>query len=190
MNRESAPQIRGLIERLDAAVGLDQPDRITGRIKIDLEQLTRGSGVTVPEAFKRAGTDRYARRLLHRAPNGGYTVVVMAWGPGQRTQLHDHGGLWCVECVLQGEIDVTQYDLIEREADRFRFERQPSVRATMGDAGCLIPPFDYHVLQNALPDRTSISLHVYAGEMSHCNLFEPEGPRWWTRTSKSLHYDP
>lgn len=190
MNPETAPQIRGLVERLDAAVDLAEPGRITDRIKADLEEITRGSGVSLPEGFERAGADCYARRLLYQAPDAGYTVVVMAWGPGQRTQLHDHGGMWCVECVLQGEIDVTQYDLVEREDDRFRFSPQPSVRATVGNAGCLIPPFDYHVLQNPLSDRTSISLHVYAGEMSSCNLFEPGRRGWWTRTSKSLNYDP
>ena len=68
---------------------------------------------------------RYARRLLHRDPAGRYTAIVMTWGPGQGTAVHDHGGLWCVEGVVDGEIAVTQYRraaghrrLLPRHADR------------------------------------------------------------------------
>ena len=46
----------------------------------------------------------YGRRLLHRDPRGRYTVVVMTWGPGQGTPIHDHANLWCVECVYRGNV--------------------------------------------------------------------------------------
>jgi hypothetical protein len=62
------------------------------------------------------------------------------------------------------------------------------VRARVGDAGCLIPPFEYHVLRNALSDRRSVTLHVYAGEMDHCNLFVPCDGGWWTKTGQVLEY--
>ena len=35
----------------------------------------------------------------------------MTWGPGQGTPVHDHGGLWCVEGVVEGQIAVTRYDV-------------------------------------------------------------------------------
>ena len=41
----------------------------------------------------------------------------MTWGPGQRTALHDHAGIWCVEGVVEGEMAVTRYELLEEEED-------------------------------------------------------------------------
>ena len=53
----------------------------------------------------------------------------MTWGPGQGTPLHDHAGIWCVECVVEGEMEVRQYDLVEENAGSFRFVPQPSIEA-------------------------------------------------------------
>ena len=32
-------------------------------------------------------------------------------------------------------------------------------------------------------------VHVYGGEMDHCNVYEPAEDGWWTRSSRSLSYD-
>ena len=111
----------------------------------------------------------------------------MTWGPGQRTPLHDHAGIWCVEGVVQGRMDVTQYDLVETAGTAYRFEAKGCVHAAVGSAGCLIPPFEYHVLANAL-DEPSITLHVYGGEMTSCHVFEPAGSGRYVRCERALGY--
>lgn len=189
MNLSSSESKDRLIRRLDQAVGCGPVAQVTGRIKHTLQELTREAAICLPRPFLEPGAESYARRLLHRCPKTGYTVVVMAWGPGQRTQLHDHAGMWCVECVVDGQVDVTQYDLLEQRDHRCRFECRGSTRAGVGDAGCLIPPYEYHVLGNALTDRSSISLHVYRGEMESCNLYVPCTEGWWERIPKQLRYD-
>ena len=45
------------------------------------------------------------------AAAAGYSVVVMVWDRNQGTPLHDHAGVWCVECVYRGRIRVTSFDL-------------------------------------------------------------------------------
>jgi len=182
------PSVSRLIDRIDAAVQLGNIERITNRIKNDLESQSRAEPLRLPEAVTRPCEDCYARRLLHRNPELGYTVVVMVWGPGQRTQLHDHAGIWCVECVVEGQIDVTRYDLRDETDGRCLFDEKDTVRAGVGDAGRLIPPFEYHVIANGLADSPSISLHVYGGEMEHCNLYVPLADGSWERTSRELTY--
>ncbi len=61
--------------------------------------------------------------------------------------------------------------------------------ASRGEAGCLIPPFEYHTLANASPGRTSLTLHVYGGEMSQCHVFEPAGDGMFRRVTHDLSYD-
>ena len=72
-----------------------------------------------PTLFRQPRPDSYARRLLHRDPLGRYTAIVMTWGPGQGTPVHDHGGLWCVEGVVEGQIAVTQYDVTPDRSGEF-----------------------------------------------------------------------
>jgi len=125
--------------------------------------------------------------LLHRSDDLGYVAVVMTWGPGQRTPLHDHAGIWCVEGVVEGQMDVTQFDLVEEADDACRFEMKGCVHASVGSTGSLIPPFEYHVLANAI-DEPSITLHVYGGEMTSCHIFEPIADGRYVRRERPLHY--
>jgi predicted metal-dependent enzyme (double-stranded beta helix superfamily) len=179
---------RALIESIERAVRAESVSETTERVAEALEWLVGRGEIRLPEPLTRARSDGYARRLFYRCPRTGYTVVVMTWGPGQRTELHDHAGMWCVECVIDGELEIIQYDLVARNGDACRFEERDRVQARVGDAGCLIPPFEYHVLCNALTDRPSVTLHVYSGEMNHCNIYRRGRSGGWTRTSQVLEY--
>jgi predicted metal-dependent enzyme (double-stranded beta helix superfamily) len=178
-----------LIARLDAAVEGSDPDGIVHRVKDALESAMREGAFDLPPRFRRVRPDKYARRLPHRDDRDRYTAVVMTWGPGQQTSLHDHSGLWCVDCVVDGEIAVTQYDLVSDEGEKYAFAPQSFVKAARGAAGCLIPPFEYHTLANARPDDASMTLHVYGGEMSQCHVFEPAGDGTYRRVTRQLSYD-
>ncbi len=88
-------------------------------------------GLLLPESLPPAsGRNRYCRRLLYRDPELGFTAVVMTWGPGQQTALHDHAGIWCVEGVIEGKMEVTRFELLEElESDLCRFAEREQARA-------------------------------------------------------------
>jgi predicted metal-dependent enzyme (double-stranded beta helix superfamily) len=169
------PETAELVRQLDRAVDLGDVHRTTAAIKRALSDLIRAGEIELPQRFFEPLPDTYARRLLHRDDERGYNAIVMTWGPGQGTALHDHGGIWCVEGVVSGEMEVLQYELTDSGDDLFRFAPRGRVHALAGASGALIPPFEYHTLANALQDRVSVTLHVYGGEMKTCHLFEPVG---------------
>lgn len=190
----AALDVEPLIEKLRAAARLRDTAAIAARIKAELEDfIPAEGGLRLPERFRRSRAESYCRRLLYRDAELGFTALVMTWGPGQCTALHDHAGIWCVEGVVEGELEVTRYELLEEGADgRCRFEHRGSVRARAGSAGALIPPFEHHVLANASGDRLALTLHVYGGEMDHCSVFLPEaagGTGVYRRETKLLSYD-
>ena len=162
-----------LVARLDRSVEAGSIDSITRSVKADLEDLLARGAVALPETFRQPRPDSYARRLLHRDPKGRYTAIVMTWGPGQGTPVHDHGGLWCVEGVIEGQIAVTQYDVTPAGGDEFAIAPRGTMVAGIGTAGRLIPPTDYHVISNAMPDAPSLTLHVYGGDLCECQVFVP-----------------
>lgn len=177
-----------LVDRLTAAVDVGSTDAITARVKADLEDLLGRSALALPDRFRVPRPDCYARRLLYQDPDNRFTAVVMTWGPGQGTPVHDHGGLWCVEGVVEGEMTVTQYD-VRADGDAFRVTPIGApLSAGVGSAGRLIPPTDYHVLANAQPDKASVTLHVYGGNLDGCRIFTPGDDGRYQQTVRSLSY--
>lgn len=188
MTMTAPPDLAELVGCLDEAVTLPGPEAITSRVKADLTRLIHAHRLHLPDAARLPRTDTYARRLLYRSDRFGYTAVAMTWGPGQRTALHDHAGIWCVEGVVEGAMEVTQFDLVDEREGHYRFSEKGRVQAAVGSAGCLIPPFEYHILANALPAEPSITLHVYGREMDHCYIFEPLADGTYQRLERRLCY--
>lgn len=189
MREASLQTIQHLIDRLDSSVRMGEVHAVTSHVKTALCDLIRANDLDIPDRFVQANQDHYARRLLFRNRELDYTAVVMTWGPGQQTPLHDHAGIWCVEGVVSGQMNVTRFDLVETIGDRFRFTKVEEVKAGVGSSGALIPPYEYHVLGNALPDQPSVTLHIYGGDMERCSTFNPQPDGLWSRHLKSLDYD-
>ncbi|MBT8085023.1 MAG: cysteine dioxygenase family protein [Woeseia sp.] len=185
----TTPGTAELIRLVDDAVSRDSVSETVEAIKGSLCKLIRSSQIELPAEFTEPVDGHYARRLLHINDDLGYSIVVMTWGPGQKTPIHDHSGMWCVEGVWGGSIDVQQYELTEEKAGHFRFEPRNSYEAGVGSAGCLIPPYEYHSISNACGDRPAVSLHIYGGEMKCCSVFVKQPNGSFKRAERQLGYD-
>jgi 3-mercaptopropionate dioxygenase len=178
-----------LIRLVDAAMEKDSVTATVETIKAALCRLIRSGQIELPPELIRPVDDHYARRLLHRDDERGYSIVVMTWAPGQKTLIHDHSGMWCVEGVWGGSIDVQQYERTDTGNDGIQFEPRNSYEAGVGSAGCLIPPYEYHSISNASDATTAVSLHIYGGEMACCGVFEQQRDGTYRRRERPLGYD-
>ena len=177
------------VAAVDAAVAAGDSHAVTAALRNALCALIRDEEVRLPDCVHEPIVDHYARRELYRSRRHGYSVVAMTWGPGQGTPLHDHSGLWCVEGVWHGELEIVQYELLEQAGERYRFRAAGGMHAGPGSAGSLIPPHEYHTIRNASPDRIAISLHIYQAEMACCGKFQPQAGEWFVREAAALATD-
>jgi len=180
--------VQELVRLLDAAVTAEDDCSRCRNVKDVLHRFVEKEDSFIDEAFLKPTPDKYARRLMHRDPQGRYSVLIMVWDKGQGTALHDHAAMWCVECVYRGRIRVVSYSCQREDDGVFKFNREKEVMAGIGEAGALIPPFDYHTIENV--DQTpTVTIHVYGGEMTWCHAFEPiEGGYKMVR--RELAYTP
>ena len=178
-----------LVAALDAAVGAGDQHAVTAALRDALCRMIRDRQLELPACVFEPITDHYARREIYRSQAHGYSVVAMTWGPGQGTPVHDHSGLWCVEGVWDGQLEITQYELLERDGDNFRFRAAGGVQAGPGSAGSLIPPHEYHSIRNASPDAVAVSVHIYKAPMECCSMFVPRDGEWYVRADKALETD-
>jgi len=180
-----------LITSLDSAMSHGDDRAVTDALRKTLCTLIRDHDVALPACVMEPISDHYARRELYTSAEHGYSVVAMTWGPGQGTKIHDHSGMWCVEGVWQGRLEITQYELAERDDERYRFVAAGTIEAGTGSAGSLIPPHEYHTIRNPSEDAVAVSLHVYQRTMVRCGVFLPDhdGDAWQRRGERLLGTD-
>ena len=178
-----------LVARLDEAVSRGDEHAVTAALRNCLCAMIRDRDVQLPACVHAPIVDHYARRELYRSDAHGYSVIAMTWGPGQGTPLHDHSGMWCVEGVWHGSLEITPYEMVEQRDGRFRFEARGTMNAGPGSAGSLIPPHEYHTIRNPSEDDLAVTLHIYRGPMTSCSVFRPREADWYERDQRQLSLD-
>ena len=177
-----------LIQLLDKAVREQEMKGCCYAVKEALEHVVHSGKEFIDESFMEPAGDKYARRLVYLDPDGRYSVLAMVWDSGQGTALHDHAGMWCVECVYRGKILVTSYSHDREDGDRHWFTKENQIVAGVGEAGALIPPFDHHTIENPYPEK-AVTIHVYGGEMTWADCFLPEQD-YYVKSRRELCYTP
>ena len=178
--------LESVIERLHDAVYCNESTHpCVDAVQRSLRACLQSTG-WLPESCCRQAEDYYARHLVHRDPEGRFSVIAMVWGPHQGTPIHDHGGLWCVEGVYQGRLEITRYDLLGEVEDGIaHFRRHDQIQEGIGGTGALIPPVDYHTIENST-DQVAITVHVYGGDMTSCRAFMPRDDGAYEACQKAL----
>lgn len=107
--------------------------------------------------------DRFRTHVIHVAPDGDFSIVVVVWQPGPTTPIHDHVS-WCVVGVYEGEEEEISYRLYEGDGESFLVKHEVEV-AHPGQVTTLLPPEeDIHRVTNA-GTETAISIHVYGADI-------------------------
>jgi predicted metal-dependent enzyme (double-stranded beta helix superfamily) len=188
---ELAPNpLSGFAENVERSLEVGSPAAIAQSVREALAARIAAGAVALPPSASSAFPDRYARRLIYRDPEGRFSIVAMAWGPGQFAPVHDHDGAWCVEGVLGGATFSEPYRKIDSPDGLWRFEPQARGIMRFGETGAIFPPFEHHVYGNASQDEPALTLHVYGPELLKCACYTREEDGTWTRRERALSYDP
>jgi len=125
----------------------------------------------IPEEFTKPHPQFYQQYLLYADPLDRFSVVSFVWGPGQKTPLHNHT-VWGMIGQLRGKETGTPY---YRQADG-SFKAGDACISQPGHVDTVSPStHDIHIVENSLSDQTSISIHVYGGNMGRIqrSVFDP-----------------
>jgi predicted metal-dependent enzyme (double-stranded beta helix superfamily) len=165
--------VRQLIQAVREVVAAGPVDlaaiqRIQDAVRESLPELQRAS--LCQRALKPG------RYLCYKDADYDFVVMLLVWGRGDQTPIHDHG-TWGVETVLKSALVVTQYD--DDETDPH------PVGTVTCDTGAMLynlpPSRDVHRVQhparpghgNGAGDECAVSLHIYGREMTGNRMFVP-----------------
>ena len=120
---------------------------------------------------------RYRRHQVVRDEEHDFTVVILLWEPGAVTAIHDHD-TWCVFGMLDGSLEVTNYDVLEDVPDQplllTETDRVELQTGTLGDNG--LPGTEIHRVRN-IGTKRAMSLHVYGSDLTQRKPFVGRGIR-------------
>ncbi|XP_047362757.1 cysteine dioxygenase type 1 [Vespa velutina] len=126
---------------------------------------------------------RYTRNLVDEG-NGRFNLMVLCWGEGHGSAIHDHANAHCVMKVLQGELCETRYEwpsilenndttkeseneLIERERNTLKLNEICYINDSLG----------LHRVENPSTVNPAVSLHLYSPPFSTCSVFNKQTGR-------------
>ena len=117
----------------------------------------------LPDDYAQPHPERYQQYLLHCDSAERFSVVSFVWGPGQATPIHDHR-VWGLVGVLRGAEKVQSFR--HREHDGVLVQHGATRDLLEAEVEPIDPrEGDIHRVENAFADRTSISIHVYGGNI-------------------------
>ena len=96
-----------------------------------------------------------------------FELILLCWGPGHTTPIHDHGGEECWVSIIEGEFKETIYQLDEND----ELKLLKSSIAKTNDVTYMIDFMGFHSLEN-LSNKRSMSLHLYAKPIRSCKAYD------------------
>lgn len=115
----------------------------------------------LPDAFTKTHPEFFQQYLLYCDPLERFSVVSFVWGPGQKTPVHDHT-VWGLVGQLRGAERESQF---ARETDGTLAHAGEGVLKP-GEVSAVSPTIgDIHLVANDVPDRASVSIHVYGANI-------------------------
>ena len=171
------PALARLVEALDAAIV--QPDR--GRRIADL--LTEYARTQTDwRTYCSEDPDGYTRNLLEM--NEEYALLLLCWGPGQESAVHNHEGQDCWMAVLDGPMEEAHFAFPQPEAEG-PLEAGALKSFSPGDVAFIRDEIGLHLVR-AAQAKPAYSLHLYSRPYDECNCYCEETGRV-TRAPLTFH---
>lgn len=152
-------------------------DQLAGAVRwADCPRASHGS----PDA----ATASYRRIALSDGRARGYEALLIAWPPGHVTPIHDHDGLWGLELVLDGALQVDAFHMTEDSA--ISLEAVDTTVVGVGDSVSFIDTHYAHQCRNLSRNNMALSLHVYGGELNSYHSFHHDLDQWVSQLHQTV----
>ncbi|XP_034108126.1 cysteine dioxygenase type 1 isoform X2 [Drosophila nasuta] len=136
---------------------------------------------------KYAKFDRYTyTRNLVDAGNGKFNLLILCWGEGHSSSVHDHADSHCFMKMLKGDLREKRYrypnrpGAIEREQpqdhhaeiDDNELVEIGETPIPLNDVAYINDNLGLHRVENPSHSDTSVSLHLYCPPFDTCSVFQ------------------
>jgi len=123
---------------------------------------------------------RYTRNLVDEG-NGKFNLMILCWGEGHGTAIHDHANAHCFMKVLQGTLTEVQFTwpdakkvVHKRDAngnDQKVLEEKSRAQLELNEVAYINDSIGLHRVENLSNVNPAVTLHLYSPPYSSCHVF-------------------
>jgi len=133
------------------------------------------SGAQDWRAFAHFEADYYARNLVRQSDL--FELIVLCWGAGQRSPIHDHQGQRCWMTVLEGDV---QESLFRMDPSGKPTHAGPSRVFKSGAVAFIVDEMGWHRIEPT-GGRPAVTMHLYSRPIRTCSVFDDTSGEVMTR---------
>ena len=111
----------------------------------------------------------YTRTLLVKCAE--FELVAMQWAPGSVSELHDHGDSRCWVALVEGALDVDNYDRHDLGGAHAELKHTSSMRVAAGEVDHRLNWRELHRVRNT-GNASAYSLQIYSPSLSEYRIFD------------------
>ncbi|KAK9892020.1 hypothetical protein WA026_018208 [Henosepilachna vigintioctopunctata] len=113
---------------------------------------------------------KYTRNLVDTG-NGKYNLMLLCWGEGHGSGIHDHANSHCFMKVLQGAIEEVKYAWPSASTEDKELQEIGRTRVEVDDTCYINNSIGLHRVENVSCSDTAVTLHLYCPPYNKCLVF-------------------
>jgi len=139
------------------------------------------------QKFAKFDRFKYTRNLVDEG-NGKYDLMILCWGEGQGSAVHDHSDSHCFMKMLKGELKETRYKMPDNrtsdeecelnvDGECMELQEIGSKPMCLNDVAYINDNIGLHRVENPSHSDTAVSLHLYCPPYDTCHVFQSSGKK-------------
>lgn len=158
--------LQELATKLKDALSVDEVD--TNHVTKIMEGYT--SNPKDWQKFTLWDQHKYTRTLVDEG-NGKFNLLILCWGEGQGSPIHDHSNSHCFMKILQGTLKETRYAWPE-EGQKNEMVPTEDFCLNRDKVKYMSDKLGLHRVENPSHTEKAISLHLYSPPFDVCHCFD------------------
>ncbi|XP_030049366.1 cysteine dioxygenase type 1 [Microcaecilia unicolor] len=113
---------------------------------------------------------RYTRNLVNEG-NGKFNLMILCWGEGHGSSIHDHTDSHCFLKMLQGNLKETLFEWPDKKIKEEMVKKSEHVLKE-NQCAYINDSIGLHRVENSSHTESAVSLHLYIPPFDACNAFD------------------
>ncbi|GAA1239346.1 hypothetical protein GCM10009676_24990 [Prauserella halophila] len=129
-------------------------------------------------------------RLLLNSPDDPFQVVLVMWGPGKGSPIHDHDGTVGVVSALTGRTREVKYEILHEGGSEVALAAGQDQLVVPGRVTTILPEDDMqlHLMVNEA-ETWSVTVHIYLDAIHNYRTYDKQSDGLYRASPLQLWFD-